>query len=125
MRTVVTLPVIELALLQGDMQPAFTPGFRDLMIAGLAKPIITWKPAGPNSWKYAGSPDLMNASCGFVPSRVLVCNHSSPRAIRSAPGVAITSYSPGYRFTMSACPASRESVVPSDSYFRHFTILPT
>jgi dihydroflavonol-4-reductase len=30
----------------------------------------------------------MNASCGLPPSSVLVCSHSSPRAMRSAAGVA-------------------------------------
>ena len=28
-----------------------TPAMRLLMIAGLAKPMDTWYPAGPNSWK--------------------------------------------------------------------------
>src|SRR2546421_5183668 len=117
MRTVVTLPLIELVLLHPGVlaQPALTPGLRALMMAGFAKPILTWKPAGPNSWKYAGSPCLMKDSWGFVPSRVLVWSHSSPRAMRSAAGVANTSYRPGIRFLMTAWPARGDSVTPSDS----------
>src|SRR5207302_2680250 len=42
----------------------------------------------------------------------------------SAPGVATTPYRPGIRLAITACPASGDSVVPSDSYFGHVTIVP-
>src|SRR2546422_5811147 len=77
------------------------------MIFGLAKPTLTWNPAGPNSWKEHGSPNRRNESWAFWPSRVLVWSHSSPRAIRSAPGVATTPYLPGIRLATTAWPASR------------------
>src|SRR5437899_5445020 len=91
---------------------------------GLAKPMETWYPAGPNSWKYSGSLILRKASWSLPPSRVLVCSHSSPRAIRSAAGVATTPYLPGGMPTTIACPASGERVVPSASYFGQTGITP-
>ena len=93
MRSVVTNAVM--LLLQFDpvmfgSLPLQTNCLRALMMPGLAKPIDTWYPAGPNSWKKLGSPIRRNESCAFCPSSVLVCSHSSPRAIRSAAGVATT-----------------------------------
>ena len=35
------------------------------------------------------------------------------------------SYRPGYRFVMTAWPASGDSVLPSDSYFGQVRIMPT
>src|SRR5512139_135276 len=67
----------------------------------------------------------MNASMALVPSSVLVCSHSSPRANRDAPGDPSTSYRPGYMLAMTACPASGDRVVPSDSYFGQVGITPT
>src|SRR5436853_344893 len=65
-----------------------------------------------------------NESCAFWPSSVLVCSHSSPRAIRSAPGVATTPYRPGIRLAMTAWPASGDKVVPFDSYLGQTAIVP-
>src|SRR5215469_6250977 len=129
MRVVVTVPVI--VLLQcmvpegkfGSV-PAQTPAKRELMIAGLAKPMDTWYPAGPNSWKKLGSPMRRNESCAFWPSKVLVWSHSSPRAIRSAPGVATTPYLPGIRLETTAWPANGDRVLLSDSYLGQVTIVP-
>src|SRR6266567_7214777 len=112
MRTVVTLPVTVLLQVVGG---AHTPGKRELMIAGLAKPMATWYPAGPYSWKKLGSPTRRKESWAFWPSRVLVWSHSSPLAIRSAPGVATTPYLPGIRLNTTACPASGDGVIRSDS----------
>src|ERR1700756_2816336 len=105
-------------------EPPQTPALRALMIAGLAKPIETWNPAGPYSWKKLGSPTRRNESWAFWPSSVFVWSHSSPRAMRSAPGVAITPQRPGIRLAMTAWPASGDSVLPSDSYFGQVTIIP-
>src|SRR5207253_9306121 len=127
MRSVVTIAVTELVQLPPVMVgsvPLQTYFLRALMIAGLAKPTDTWYPAGPYSWKKLGSPTRRNESCAFWPSSVLVCSHSSPRAIRSAPAVATTPYLPGIRLAMTAWPASAESVWPSDSYFGQVTIVP-
>src|SRR6266850_4647430 len=127
MRSVVTMPVkvlVQLVPVTVGSVPPQTAALRPLMIAGLAKPIDTWYPAGPYSWKKLGSPTRRKESWAFWPSRVLVCNHSSPRAIRSAPGVATTPYLPGIRFATTAWPASGDSVVPSDSYFGQVTIVP-
>src|SRR5262245_43292978 len=122
MRAFVTVPLRLIGHGEVGVHTAF---LRALMTAGLAKPTATWKPPGPNSWKYPGSSGLMNASMSFVPSSVFVCSHSSPRAMRSAAGVACTSYRPGYMLAMIAWPASGESVAPSDSNFGHVTIMPT
>src|SRR5207244_13564564 len=65
-----------------------------------------------------------NESCAFWPSSVLVCSHSSPRAIRSAPGVATTPYLPGIRLAMTAWPASGDKVVPFDSYLGQVVVVP-
>src|SRR5205823_11258219 len=65
-----------------------------------------------------------NESWAFWPSSVLVCSHSSPRAIRSAPGVATTPYRPGIRLGITAWPASGDSVAPSDSNFGQVTSVP-
>src|SRR5579862_5338608 len=65
-----------------------------------------------------------NESWAFWPSRVLVCNHSSPREIRSAAGVATTPHRPGIRLAMTACPANGDGVTPSDSYLGQVTIMP-
>ena len=49
MRAVVTLPVtvwVHIGAIGAHARLC-----RPLMIAGLAKPMVTWKPAGPNSWK--------------------------------------------------------------------------
>src|SRR6266481_6526050 len=100
------------------------PAKRPLMIAGLAKPTDTWYPAGPYSWKKLGSPIRRKESWAFCPSKVLVWSHSSPRPIRSAPGVATTPYRPGIRLATTACPASGDSVLPSASYFGQVTIVP-
>src|SRR5207253_1471716 len=62
--------------------------------------------------------------CAFWPSSVLVWSHASPRAIRSAPGVATTPYRPGIRLAMTAWPASGDKVVPFDSYLGQVTIVP-
>src|SRR5207302_3067525 len=127
MRSVVTLPVIVLVqfvpVRKGSV-PAQTPALRALMIFGLAKPMDTWYPAGPYSWKKPGSPTRRKESCAFCPSRVLVCNHSSPLAIRSADGVATTPYLPGYKLATIAWPARGDRVFPSDSYFGQVTIIP-
>src|SRR5215469_1593868 len=129
MRVVVTVPVI--VLLQcmvpegkfGSV-PAQTPAKRELMIAGLAKPMDTWYPAGPYSWKYDGSPIRRNESCAFWPSRVFVCSHSSPLAMRSAAGVATTPYLPCIMLGMTAWPANGDGVAPSASNSGQVTILP-
>src|ERR1700674_3478977 len=126
MRSVVTVPVMELLqfgpVMLGSV-PLQTPALRSLMIFGLAKPMVTWYPAGPNSWKKLGSPIRRKESWAFCPSKVLVWSHSSPRAIRSAAGVAITPYRPGYRLAMTAWPAKGDRVVPSASYFGQVTIM--
>ena len=44
--------------------------------------------------------------------------------MRSAPGVATTPYRPGIMLATTACPASGDSVEPSDSYFGQVTIVP-
>src|SRR6516162_2910197 len=127
MRSVVTVPVTLLVQLVPEMLgsvPLQTYCLRALMIAGLAKPIDTWYPAGPNSWKKLGSPTRRNESCAFWPSKVLVCSHSSPRAMRSAPGVATTPYRPGIKLETTAWPASGDRVVPSTSYLGQVTIVP-
>src|SRR6266446_3808481 len=127
MRSVVTLPVTILVqcvpVTVGSM-PAQTPALRALMIFGLAKPMDTWYPAGPYSWKKLGSPIRRKESWAFWPSRVLVWSHSSPLAIRSAPGEAITPHLPGIRLAMTAWPASGENVFLSDSNVGHVTIMP-
>src|SRR6476469_959215 len=126
MRSVVTLPVIELLQFVPVMfasVPLHRLARRAFMIFGLANPIDTWYPAGPNSWKKLGSPMRRNESCAFCPSRVLVCSHSSPRAMRSAAGVATTPYLPGIRLAITAWPASGERVVPSASYFGQVTMV--
>src|SRR5438105_7080127 len=118
MRSVVTVPVTEfvqlLPVTLGSV-PLQTYFWRALMIAGLAKPIDTWYPAGPYSWKKLGSPTRRNESCAFWPSSGLVCSHSSPRAIRSAQREATTPYRPGIRLGITAWPASGESVFSSAS----------
>src|ERR1700730_4053098 len=112
--------------LQDPAGKASHSGFRRaLMMAGFAKPMETWNPAGPNSWKYAGPPTLMKESWAFCPSKVLVCSHSSPLAMRSAPGLATTPYLPGIMLAITACPAKGDSVLPSASYFGQVTIMPT
>jgi len=60
------------------------------MIAGLAKPMDTCSPPAQTLWKKLGSPIRRKESLGLLPSNVLVWSHSSPRPIRSAPGVATT-----------------------------------
>src|SRR5467141_4452400 len=100
------------------------PALRPLMIAGLAKPMDTWYPAGPNSWKKLGSLTRRKESWAFWPSKVLVWSHSSPLAIRSAAGVATTPYLPGIRLAMTAWPANGDRVLPSASYLGHVTIVP-
>src|SRR6267378_3377198 len=128
MREVVTVPVKEFVqLVMPTMNGSLlwqTPSLRALMMAGLAKPMDTWNPAGPYSWKKPGSPTRRNESCAFCPSRVLVCSHSSPLAIRSADGVATTPYLPGYKLATIAWPARGDRVFPSDSYFGQVTIMP-
>src|SRR5215472_7782352 len=127
MRSVVTRAVtllVQLLPLMFGSAPLHTKGLRALMICGLAKPMDTWYPAGPYSWKKLGSPIRKNESWAFWPSRVLVCSHSSPLAIRSAPGVATTPYLPWYMLAMTAWPASGDRVLPSDSYFGQVTIMP-
>src|ERR1700675_1089259 len=104
--------------------PPHTPAKRALMIAGLAKPIATCQAAGPYSWKKLGSLILVKESWAFWPSSVLVWSHSSPLAIRSAAGVAITPHLPGIRLATTAWPASGDRVVPSASYFGQVTIMP-
>src|SRR5437016_10353193 len=127
MRSSVTVPVIILVqcvpVTVGSV-PAQTPALRALMIFGLAKPMDTWYPAGPYSWKKLGSPIRRKESWAFWPSRVLVWSHSSPLAIRSAPAVATTPYLPGIRLATTAWPASGDRVVPSASYFGQVTIMP-
>src|SRR5258706_11177589 len=131
MREVVTVPVTVLLQMYGTFGcgllgsvPLQTYCLRALMIPGLAKPIATWYPAGPYSWKKLGSPIRRKESCAFCPSSVLVCSHSSPLEIRSAPAVATTPYLPGIRLGITAWPASGERVCPSASYFRQVTIVP-
>src|SRR2546421_1673098 len=127
MRSVVTLPVtilVQCVPVTNGWVPAQTPALRALMILGLAKPMDTWYPAGPYSWKKPGSPILRKESWAFWPSRVLVWSHSSPLAIRSAPGVATTPYRPGIRLAMTAWPASGDKVVPFDSYLGQTAIVP-
>src|SRR6267154_6682181 len=104
MREVVTVAVtllLQASAVPGDglfgSVPLQIKALRALMIAGLAKPMDTWNPAGPYSWKKLGSPTRRKESCAFWPSRVLVFSHSSPLVIRSAPGVATTPYRPGIR----------------------------
>src|ERR1700675_1005041 len=103
--------------------PPHTPAKRALMIAGLAKPIATCQAAGPYSWKKLGSLILVKESWAFWPSSVLVWSHSSPLAIRSAPGVAITPHLPGIRLATTAWPASGDGV-PFASYSGQVTIIP-
>src|SRR6516164_6400056 len=127
MRSVVTTPLtvwVQLVPERLGSVPLQTPALRALMIFGLAKPMVTWYPAGPNSWKKFGSPMRRKESCAFWPSSVLVWSHSSPRAIRSAPGVATTPYLPGIRLAMIAWPARGERVWPSASNFGQVTIVP-
>src|ERR1019366_9360150 len=127
MRSVVIMPfriLVQLLPVMLGSLPLQTPARRLLMIFGLAKPMDTWYPAGPNSWKKLGSPTLRKESWAFWPSRVLVCSHSSPRPIRSALGVATTPYLPGIRLATTACPARGDSVVPSDSNLGQVTIVP-
>src|SRR5438445_12024996 len=98
MRSVVTIAVTELVQLPPVMVgsvPLQTYFLRALMIAGLAKATDTWYPGGPYSCKKLGSPTRRNESCAFWPCRLLVCSHSSPRAMRSAPSVATTPYGHG------------------------------
>ena len=127
MRSVVTRPVTVLVqpvpVTFGSV-PLQTAALRPLMMAGLANPMDTWYPAGPNSWKKLGSPIRRNESWAFWPSRVFVWSHSSPLPIRSAPGVATTPYLPGIRLATTAWPASGDSVALSDSYFGQVTIVP-
>src|SRR4029077_9665454 len=126
-RSVVTRPVTVLVQFVPVMLasvPLQTYCFRALIIAGLAKPIDTWNPAGPYSWKKLGSPMRRKESCAFWPSSVLVWSHSSPRAIRSAAGVATTPYLPGIRLATTAWPAIGDKVVPSASNFGQVTISP-
>src|SRR5579862_7911005 len=66
----------------------------------------------------------MKESWGCCPSSVLVWIHSSPRAIRSAPGYACTLNFSGMRLEITAWPANGDNVVPSASYFGHVTIMP-
>ena len=127
MRSVVTVPVtvlVQFVPVRTGSLPAQTPAKRLLMIFGLAKPMDTWYPAGPNSWKKLGSPIRRKESWAFWPSRVLVWSHSSPLPIRSAPGVATTPYLPGIRLATTACPPNGDRVVPSASYFGQVTIMP-
>src|SRR6266850_4146267 len=127
MRSSVTVPVtilVQCVPVTVGSLPLQTPALRALMIDGLAKPMDTWYPAGPYSWKKLGSPIRRKESWAFWPSRVLVWSHSSPFAIRSAPGVATTPYLPGIRLGTTAWPASGDRVVPSASYFGHVTIVP-
>src|SRR5215469_10096249 len=127
MRSVVTVPVILLVQFLPEMLGSVlsqTYCLRALIMAGLAKPIDTWYPAGPNSWKKLGSPMRRNESCAFWPSKVLVWSHSSPRAIRSAAGVATTPYLPGIRLETTTWPANGDRVLLSDSYLGHVTIVP-
>src|SRR5947199_9060454 len=123
MRAPVTWPVT-VWLHGGAPGPVQSTEPWSLINFGLAKPMETWYPAGPNSWKYSGSLILRKAPWSFPPSRVLVCSHSSPPAIRSAAGVATTPYLPGGMPTTIACPASGERVVPSASYFGQTGITP-
>ncbi len=54
MRSVVTVPSSELVQLVPVIvgsAPVQTADLRLLMTVGLAKPMVTWYPAGPNSWK--------------------------------------------------------------------------
>src|SRR6266850_957430 len=120
MRMVVTVPVTELS----QVVEAQMSGLRSLMIFGLAKPMDTWYPAGPYSWKKLGSLTRRKESWAFWPSKVLVWSHSSPLAIRSAPGVATTPYLPGIKLAMTAWPANGDRVLPSASYFGQVTIVP-
>src|ERR1700758_4915434 len=127
MRSVVTVPVtllVQFVPVRFGSVALQMNDLRALMIAGLAKPMDTWYPAGPNSWKKLGSPIRRNESWAFWPSSVLVWSHSSPRAIRSAAGVATTPYLPGIRLATTAWPASGDRVLPSDSYFGQVTIVP-
>src|SRR5882762_6657007 len=82
--------------------PLQTPAKRLLMIFGFAKPMESWTPAVPISWKYAGPPTLMKDSWAFCPSSVLVWSHSSPLVILSAAGVATTPYLPGIMLAITA-----------------------
>src|SRR6267378_612988 len=127
MREVVTMPVtvlLQLLPVTVGSVPAQTAALRLLMIFGLANPMDTWNPAGPYSWKKLGSPIRRKESWAFWPSRVLVWSHSSPLAIRSAPGVATTPYLPGIRLATTAWPASGDGVKPSDSNNGQVTIVP-
>src|SRR6202158_5089812 len=131
MRSVVTVPVmvlLQVYFVPGrglfGSEPPQTNGLRALMIPGLANPMDTWYPAGPYSWKKLGSPMRRKESWAFWPSRVLVCSHSSPRAIRSAAGVATTPYLPGIRLATTAWPARGASVVPCDSNLGQVTMVP-
>src|SRR5882762_2390630 len=127
MRLVVAMPVTVLVqfgpVMLGSVRLQ-TPAKRSLMIFGLAKPMETWYPAGPYSWKKLGSPTRRKESWAFWPSKVLVWSHSSPLAIRSAPGIATTPYLPGYKLATTAWPARGDRVVPSNSYFGQVTIIP-
>src|SRR3984893_722939 len=127
MRSVVTRPLTVLVqpvpVILASV-PLQTYCSRFLMICGFAKPIDTWYPDGPYSWKELGSPIRRNESWAFWPSSVLVCSHSSPRAIRSAPGVATTPYRPGIRLATIAWPASGVRVLPSDWSFGQVTMVP-
>src|ERR1700675_887713 len=122
MRAVVTCPFT--SCLQSAPAAAHIAVPRPLMILGFAKPMVTWYPAGPNSWKKLGSPIRRKKSCAFWPSRVLFWSHSSPFAILSAPGVATTPYLPGIRLATTAWPARGDRVTLSDSYFGQVTIVP-
>src|SRR6202051_2785478 len=128
MRSVVAMPLTELVQLLTPVtfssRPAQIPASLLLMILGLAKPMVTWYPAGPNSWKKLASPIRRNESWAFWPSRVLVWSHSSPFAIRSAPGVATTPYLPGIRLATTAWPASGDRILPPASYFGQVTMVP-
>src|ERR1700687_5003099 len=104
--------------------PPHTPAKRALMIAGLAKPIAACQGAGPYSWKKPGSLSVEKESWAFWPPSVLVRSHSSPLAIRSAAGVAITPHLPGIRLATTAWPASGDRVGLSDLYFGQVTIMP-
>src|ERR1700675_2171011 len=122
MRAVVTCPFT--SCLQSAPAAAHIAVPRPLMILGFAKPMVTWYPAGPNCWKKLRSPMRRKESCAFWPSRVLVWSHSSPFAIRSAPGVATTPYLPGIRLATTAWPANGDRIVPPASYFGQVTIVP-
>src|SRR6267378_4344026 len=127
MREVVTMPVtvlLQLLPVTVGSVPAQTAALRLLMIFGLANPMDTWNPAGPYSWKKLGSPIRRKESWPFWPSKVLVWSHSSPLAIRSAPGVAIRVYLLGMILTIRAWPAIGDRVTPSASYFGQVTIMP-